>query len=142
MERHSARSGSPFEETIGFSRAVRVGDHIVVSGTGPIWSDGSCDPDAGVQASRCIEIIAASLEELGSSLDDVVRTRMFLVTAGDAGPVGRAHARAFGTARPAATMVVIAALLDPRWRVEIEAEAVVGSGPASTRASAPVADPE
>jgi enamine deaminase RidA (YjgF/YER057c/UK114 family) len=100
-----------------------------VSGTAPVWPDGFCDPDVSRQAGRCIEIIAVSLEELGSSLDDVVRTRMFLLHAGDAEAVGRVHAVAFGRARPAATMVVVAGLLDPRWRVEIEAEAIVGSGP-------------
>jgi len=129
MARMSAKSGSPFEASIGFSRAVRVDDRVVVSGTAPIWPDGSCDPDAGVQASRCIEIIAASLGQLGSTLDEVVRTRMFLVDAADSEAVGRAHAAAFGTARPAATMVVVSRLLDVRWRVEIEAEAIVGSGP-------------
>lgn len=128
MARMTATSGSPFEASIGFSRAVRVDDRVVVSGTAPIWPDGSCDPDAGVQASRCIEIIGASLQQLGSTLDDVVRTRMFLVDAADAELVGRAHAAAFGKARPAATMVVIGGLLDARWRVEIEAEAIVGSG--------------
>jgi enamine deaminase RidA (YjgF/YER057c/UK114 family) len=82
-----------------------------------------------VQAARCIEIIGASLASLGCALDDVVRTRMFLVDAADAESVGNAHAAAFGRVRPAATMVVIAGLLDARWRVEIEAEAIVGSGP-------------
>lgn len=108
---------------------MRVGDRVLVSGTAPVWPDGFCDPDVGRQAARCLEIIALSLEQLGSSLADVVRTRMFLVDAGDAGAVGGAHALAFGRARPAATMVVVAGLLDPRWRVEIEAEAIVGSAP-------------
>ena len=129
MARTSARSGSPFEESIGFSRAVRVGDRVLVSGTAPVWPDGFCDPDISRQAARCLEIIAKSLEELGSSLDDVVRTRMFLLDAGDAEAVGNVHAVAFARARPAATMVVVAGLLDHRWRVEIEAEAIVGSGP-------------
>jgi enamine deaminase RidA (YjgF/YER057c/UK114 family) len=126
--RHNVASGSPYERVIGFSRAVRVGDRVLVSGTAPIWPDGSCDPDAGRQAERCLEIIDAALTEAGASLDDVIRSRMFLVDAADADAVGRAHAQAFGTARPAATMVVVAALLDARWRVEIEAEAVV-AGP-------------
>jgi enamine deaminase RidA (YjgF/YER057c/UK114 family) len=137
MARSSARSGSPFEESIGFSRAVRVGDRILVSGTAPVWPDGSCHPDAGAQAARCLEIIAHSLVTLGSSLDDVVRTRMFLVTAGDAAAVGRVHAAAFDKARPAATMVVIASLLDPRWRVEIEAEAIVGAGAGTPESGTP-----
>ncbi|HUZ44768.1 MAG TPA: RidA family protein [Acidimicrobiales bacterium] len=119
------RSGSPFEATIGFSRAVRVGDRILVSGTAPVWPDGSCPDDAGVQAERCFEIISAALAEAGSGLDQVVRTRMFLTTASDADTVGEVHGRLMARARPAATMVVVAGLLDPRWKVEIEAEAIV-----------------
>ena len=118
-------SGSPFEPVVGFSRAVRVGDRVLVSGTAPVWPDGSCDPDPGAQADRCIAIIAAALEEAGAALSDVVRTRMFLTDAADQDAVGAAHARAFGDVRPAATMVVVAGLLDPRWRVEIEAEALI-----------------
>ncbi|MGH9170006.1 MAG: Rid family hydrolase [Acidimicrobiales bacterium] len=127
MSRAHARSGSPFEESIGFSRAVRVGDRVIVSGTAPIWQDGSCDGSVVVQAGRCFEIVAAALEELGSSLREVVRTRMYLVDAADAAAVGQVHRVAVGPAAPAATMVVVAALLDPRWRVEIEVEAVAGS---------------
>ena len=117
-------SGSPFEAAIGFSRAVRVGDRVLVSGTAPVWPDGSCDPDPGVQADRCLEIIAAALAEAGAAMADVVRTRMLLVDPADADAVSAAHARALGDVRPAATMVVVAGLLDPLWRVEIEAEAV------------------
>ena len=125
-------SGSPFEATIGFSRAVRVGDRVLVSGTAPVWPDGSCDPDPGVQADRCLEIIAAALADAGASMADVVRTRILLVDTGDADAVSAAHARALGDVRPAATMVAVVALLDPRWRVEIEAEAVIaGDGPAA-----------
>ena len=124
MSRRLISSGSPFEPTIGFSRAVVVGDRVVVSGTAPVWPDGSCPDDAEAQARRCFEIIGAALAEAGSSLADVVRTRMFLVSADDGEAVGRAHGAVFGDVRPAATMVVVAALLDPRWRVEIEAEAV------------------
>lgn len=123
--RATARSGSPFESTIGFSRAVRVGDRIFVSGTAPIWPDGSCDPDAGKQADRCIEIILAALTELGAGANHVVRTRMYITDPDVAEPVGRAHGRVFGEVRPASTMVVVAGLLDERWKVEIEAEAVV-----------------
>ncbi len=119
-------SGSQFEERIGFSRAVREADRVLVSGTAPVWPDGSCDPDPEVQAARCIEIIATALEEAGASLGDVIRTRQFIVSADDAEAVGRAHFAAFGASPPASTMVVVAALLDPRWRVEIEAEAIVG----------------
>jgi enamine deaminase RidA (YjgF/YER057c/UK114 family) len=127
MARTSTRSGSPFEDSVGFSRAVRVGDRVIVSGTAPIWPDGSCDVDVKAQAARCIEIIGDSLGRLGSDLSEIVRTRMFLVDPADAARVSEAHAAAFGQTRPAATMVVVAALLDPRWRVEIEAEALIGS---------------
>jgi enamine deaminase RidA (YjgF/YER057c/UK114 family) len=96
---------------------------VVVSGTAPIWPDGSCDPDAGAQAGRCLEIIAAALAEAGAGMDDVVRTRMFIIDAVDSDAVGEAHGEAFGSHRPAATMVVVAGLLDPRWKVEIEADA-------------------
>ena len=125
-DRRNISSGSPYEPVIGFSRAVRVGGRVLVSGTAPVWPDGSCDPDPGKQAERCLELIDAVLTEAGASLADVVRTRMFLVDAADADAVGRAHQRAFGAVRPAATMVVVAALLDTRWRVEIEAEATTG----------------
>jgi enamine deaminase RidA (YjgF/YER057c/UK114 family) len=126
-ERQRITSGSPFEPVIGFSRAVRVGDRVLVSGTGPVWPDGTCDPDPEVQAARCIEIVAAALREAGAGLGDVVRTRMFLTRAEDVAAVGRAHAAALGDIRPAATMVIVAGLADPRWRVEIEAEAQLGS---------------
>jgi enamine deaminase RidA (YjgF/YER057c/UK114 family) len=125
-DRRRVSSGSPFEATIGFSRAVRVGDRMIVSGTAPVWPDGSCPDDAGTQARRCFEIIAAALEELGAGLGDLVRTRMFLTSAADADAVGAVHGELLGAVRPAATTVVVAALLDPRWKVEIEAEAVVG----------------
>jgi enamine deaminase RidA (YjgF/YER057c/UK114 family) len=118
-------SGSPFEAIIGFSRAVQVGDRILVSGTGPVWPDGTCPDEAGRQARRCFEIIAATLSESGASMADVVRTRMFITSTGDAEAIGAAHREMFDQIRPAATMVVVAALLDPRWRVEIEAEALM-----------------
>ncbi|HEY2717848.1 MAG TPA: RidA family protein [Solirubrobacterales bacterium] len=123
-ERRRVRSGSPFEATIGFSRAVRVGNRVLVSGTGPIWADGSFDHDPAAQARRCLEIVVAALEEAGATPADVVRTRIYLVDAADAEAVGAVHAGFFGAAPPAATCVVVAGLLDPRWRVEIEAEAL------------------
>jgi enamine deaminase RidA (YjgF/YER057c/UK114 family) len=123
--RQQSSSGSPYEETIGFSRAVRVDDQVRVSGTAPIWTDGSCSDDVGEQARRCFEIIAAALIQLGASLADVVQTRMFITSPADAEAVGKVHGELFGEIRPAATMVVVAGLLDPRWRVEIEADAVV-----------------
>lgn len=128
MERQKVSSGSPFEPTIGFSRAVRAGQNVFVSGTAPIWPDGSCDPDPAVQARRCLEIILAALAEAGAGADDVVRTRTFLVDVADAGPVGAVHGEVFGEIRPASTMVGVAALLDPRWKVEIEADAIVEGG--------------
>jgi len=127
-DRRRVSSGSPFEATIGFSRAVRVGERILVSGTAPVWPDGSCDPDPRVQARQCFGIIQAALAEAGAGMGDVVRTRMFLTSAADADTVGAAHGEIFGDVRPAATMVV-AALLDPRWKVEIEVEAVVPPQP-------------
>jgi enamine deaminase RidA (YjgF/YER057c/UK114 family) len=125
-ERQRISSGSEFEDRIGFSRAVRVGDRVVVSGTAPIWPDGSCDPDPEAQARRCLEIILAALREAGAGPEHVVRTRMYVTDRADGEAVGRAHAEAFGDVRPAATMVVVTGLLDPRWKVEIEAEALVG----------------
>jgi enamine deaminase RidA (YjgF/YER057c/UK114 family) len=122
-DRLRVSSGSKFEPTIGFSRAVRVGNRVLVSGTAPIWPDGSCDPDARTQARRCLEIIEAALQGAGSGLESVVRTRMYLIDPQDADAVGQAHAEAFGAVRPAASMVIVAGLLDPRWKVEIEAEA-------------------
>jgi enamine deaminase RidA (YjgF/YER057c/UK114 family) len=126
-DRRRTFSGSPFEGTIGFCRAIRIGDRVLVSGTAPIWPDGSCPDDAQAQAARCLEIIASALERAGAVTSDVVRTRMLLTDAADAEAVGRAHAAVFGASPPAATMMVVAALLDPRWKVEIEAEAVVDS---------------
>lgn len=125
-ERKRVGSGSPFEPKIGFSRAVRVGDHVHVSGTGPIWDDGTFDDDAGVQARRCLEIIVAALDGLGAAANDVVRTRMYLTDAADIDAIGAIHAEFFGDAPPAATAVVVAGFLDPRWKVEIEADALVG----------------
>ena len=124
-ERRRIRSGSPFEGAYGFSRAIRVGDRVIVSGTAPIWPDGSCDPDPGVQARRCFEIALAALRELCAGPEDVVRTRMFITDRDDAEVVGATHADAVAAGAPAATMVVVAGLLDPRWRVEIEVEAIV-----------------
>lgn len=126
MERQRISSGSPYEPKIGFSRAVRVGNRVLVSGTAPIWPDGSCDPDPEVQARRCLDIILAALREAGAGPEHVVRTRAYMTSAADGDAVGRAHGAVFGAVRPASTMVVVAALLDPRWKVEVEAEAVVG----------------
>ncbi len=119
-------SGSRYEESIGFSRAVVVGNRVLVSGTAPVPAPGEeVAIDAGDQMRRCGEIIAAALAEAGTDLNRVVRTRMFITDPDDAAVVGAVHAKLFAMARPAATMVVVAALLDPAWKVEVEAEAVL-----------------
>jgi enamine deaminase RidA (YjgF/YER057c/UK114 family) len=125
MDRQHAQSGSPYEDIIGFSRAVRVGHTVAVSGTAPVWSDGSVDPDPAAQTRRCWEIALAGLEQLGGRLEDVVRTRHYLVRADVADAVGTVHGEVFGVVRPASTMVIVAGLLDPRWLVEVELDAVV-----------------
>ena len=122
-------SASPYEGSIGFSRAVRVGSRIIVSGTAPIDSSGDAlVGDAGVQAQRCFDIAVHAIEGLGGRRADVCRTRMYLVDPADWSLVAAAHAEWFEDVAPAATMVVVAGLLDPSWRVEIEVEAWVPSG--------------
>jgi enamine deaminase RidA (YjgF/YER057c/UK114 family) len=119
-------SGSPYENTVGFSRAVREGSHVFVAGTAPVMPEGEELPgDAYGQARRCLQIIATALLEAGATLDDVVRTRIYLVDPADWEEVGRAHGEFFGEIRPASTMVAVSALVDPRWRVEIEADAIL-----------------
>jgi enamine deaminase RidA (YjgF/YER057c/UK114 family) len=125
VDRQLISSGAAFEDRVGYSRAVRAGSQVWVSGTAPIMPD-DADPPAGAyeQAKVCLGIIERALAEAGASLDDVVRTRIYLTDAADIDEVGRAHAEAFGRARPATTGLVTM-LLDHRWRVEIEAEAVI-----------------
>jgi enamine deaminase RidA (YjgF/YER057c/UK114 family) len=123
--RRRVSSGGPWELLMGYSRAVRVGDQVAVAGTAPQLPDGSVDADVEAQARRCLEIIEGALIEAGSDIADVVRTRVYLVDAADFDAVARAHRHVFGAVRPANTTVVVARLLDDRWRVEIEAEAVV-----------------
>ena len=125
-ERKHVSSGSPYEPKVGISRALRVGDRIVVSGTAPIWPDGSCAEGSGAQTTRCLEIIVAAIEEAGGRSEDVIRTRIFMTEAADADKVGAAHAAMFGDVRPVSTMAFVSGFLDPRWKVEIEAEAQVG----------------
>jgi enamine deaminase RidA (YjgF/YER057c/UK114 family) len=125
-ERQIVSSGSPYEPVIGFSRAIRVDNRVLVSGTAPVWPDGSCDPDPAGQARRCWEIILDALHQCGAGPGAVVRTRTYLTDAGDWEAVGLVQGEVMGAARPAATMVVVAALLDPRWKVEIDAEAMIG----------------
>jgi enamine deaminase RidA (YjgF/YER057c/UK114 family) len=127
MKRKLISSAMPLERTFGYSRAVVVGDRVFVSGTVPVMPD-SADPppDAYGQARRCLEIVLAALAEAGAGPDDVVRTRMYLTRAEDIDEVGRAHGEVFGDVRPATTGVVVTALFDPRWLVEIEADAIIG----------------
>ena len=121
-QRQNFAGTSPYEPVIGFSRAVRVGHHVHVSGTGPIGAD---DADPAAQTEQCLTLIAAILKEAGTSIEHVVRTRVYLTSADDWEEIGRIHGKFFSIVRPAATMVVVAALLNPAWRVEIEAEAMI-----------------
>lgn len=126
MPRRHHHGVSPYEEAYGFSRAVRVGDLIHVAGTAPVPEPGGeLVGGAYLQMLRCGEIASQAIRALGGSMSDVVRTRMFITDPNDADEVGRAHKEIFGESQPAATMVVVAALLDPGWVVEIEVEAVV-----------------
>jgi enamine deaminase RidA (YjgF/YER057c/UK114 family) len=133
--RQHVSSGSPYEPVIGFSRAVRVGRSVHVSGTGPVFppdllpSSGFPADDPYAQTVRAFEVALAALAECGGGPEHVVRTRMFLTRAEDWQEVGRAHGSFFGDLRPASTMVVVAALLDPEWRIEIEVDALVDEEP-------------
>ena len=128
MERQIISSGSPYEPIVGYSRAVRVGDRVFVAGSAAIMADGGDPPpDSYGQARRCLEIVAAALAQAGGSLADVVRTRVYLTDAGQFDGLAKAHGEAFSEVRPANTTVVVAALLDPRWLLEIEAEAVIAA---------------
>jgi enamine deaminase RidA (YjgF/YER057c/UK114 family) len=131
---------SPFEDTIGFSRALWVGERVFVSGTGPVWPDGTVPPSPELQARRCFELIDAALREAGGGLGDVVRTRMFITDAAHATAVGAVHGELFATVRPAATMVIVAGLLDERWVVEVEAEAILKPTGSGSPGSAPPSD--
>ena len=126
MDRHLISTGSPYEVALGYSRAVRVGDRVFVAGCAPAMADDADPPsDSYGQTQRCIERIEQALADAGSSLADVVRTRVYLTPAADFDGFGRAHGEAFGDIRPANTTVIVAALVDPRWLLEIEAEAVL-----------------
>jgi enamine deaminase RidA (YjgF/YER057c/UK114 family) len=113
---------SPFEPIIGFSRAVQIGNQIHVSGTGPVGAD---QADVAEQTNQCLTLIATALTNAGSSIEHVYRTRMYLTRTEDWEAAGRVHGKFFGHIRPAATMVVVAALLNPKWRIEIEADACI-----------------
>jgi enamine deaminase RidA (YjgF/YER057c/UK114 family) len=126
VQRQLISSGSPYEPVVGFSRAVRVGPHVLVAGTGPVMADGRELPDdAYEQARRCFEIIAAALRDAGAGTEHVVRTRLYATSADDFDAIARAHGELFADVRPASTFVVVEGFVDPRWRVEIEAEAYV-----------------
>jgi enamine deaminase RidA (YjgF/YER057c/UK114 family) len=126
-DRRQVNSASPFEALFGFCRAHRIGERIFVAGTAPIGPDGETvgvgDPAA--QARRCFDIIGVALEELGGSYANVVRTRMFLTDIDDWDAIGRVHGEYFADVQPVSTMVAVARLIDPDWRVEIEAEALL-----------------
>ena len=126
MARSLVPAVSPFAAAVGYSRAVREGQHVYVAGTAAIYPEGVETPDdAYLQAKRCLEIVASALEEVGASLADVVRTRIYLLKASDWEGAGRAHGEAFGEVLPVTAFIVVAGLLDERWLVEIEAEAIV-----------------
>lgn len=120
-------SGSPYESSVGFSRAVRIGNHVAVAGTAPIGPDGKpfAPGDPAEQTRRCLSIIQNALEQAGATIGDVVRTRIYLTNVEDWVAVGKAHGEVFGTVRPACTVVQVAKLIDPQWAVEIEADAIV-----------------
>jgi enamine deaminase RidA (YjgF/YER057c/UK114 family) len=126
VQRRNVSGHAPLEPVVGYSRAVRVGDLVWVSGTAPIPADGS-DPPAEPydQARLCLEIVGGALERAGARLEDVVRTRIYVVEAADFDEVARAHGEVFGEIRPATSGLVVKALLDPRWLVEIEADAIL-----------------
>ena len=124
MERRLLPGHSPFEAVAGFSRAVVDGRHVYVAGTAPIPRDGAPPEGAYDQTRLCLEIIGDALDRAGASLADVVRTRMYVADREDWAEIARAHGDVFADVRPAATAVVTD-LLDPRWRVEIEADAVL-----------------
>jgi enamine deaminase RidA (YjgF/YER057c/UK114 family) len=125
MDRRLISSGSPYEGVAGFSRAVVVGPHVHVAGTAPVMPDGAAPPTSAYeQARRCLEIVLSALGEAGARPEDVVRTRMYVTAPEHWEEVARAHGEIFGEIRPAATCVVTG-LLDPRWYVEIEAEAIL-----------------
>jgi enamine deaminase RidA (YjgF/YER057c/UK114 family) len=126
MERRLVPAESPMAATVGYSRAVRVGPHVHVAGTAPIMpGESDPPPDAYSQTKRSLEIIVAALGEVGAKPEHVVRTRVYLVDADDWKDVGRAHGEVFGSVLPVSAFVVVKGLLDPRWRVELEADALI-----------------
>jgi enamine deaminase RidA (YjgF/YER057c/UK114 family) len=126
-ERQRISSGLAFELIAGYSRAVRVGNQVWVSGTAPLNADGSCPATVEAQFRRCCEIIDMALGQCGGALADVVRTRVYLVDPMDADSVARTHGEIFAEARPANTMVAVRSLLSPEWRVEVEVDAMLAA---------------
>ncbi len=126
LARKLISSGSPWESTFGYSRAVRVGDQVFVGGTVGRNLDGTAATGPYAQARRALEIIGTALTEAGGSLDDVVRTRIFVTDFGDFDEIARAHREVFGEIRPATSMVQTSALIEPAYVLEIEADAVIG----------------
>ena len=127
MERQNISSGSKWEPTVGYSRAVRVGNQVFVSGTAPVAEGGGTHApgDAYAQTKRCLEIILKALGEAGASAKDVVRTRMFVTDISRSDEYGRAHGEVFGDIRPATAMIGVATLIEPDMLIEIEADAVI-----------------
>jgi len=125
--RRHVSSGSPLEPVIGFSRALRVGQPVFVAATAAIWPGGHVDDDVGVQCRRCLQIIEQALHDADATIRDVVRTRVFLVDPQDGEAVSAIHGEIFGEIRPVTGFIVVRGFLDPRWRIEIEADAIVGS---------------
>ena len=129
MERVNIAGHSPFEPVVGYSRAVRAGEHVYIAGTAPIPADGSEPPTGAYDQMRlCLEIALGALARAGAEPADVVRTRIYVTAAGEWDEIARAHGEVFGEIRPASAAVVVKALLDPRWRVEIELDALIGAG--------------
>ena len=128
FRRSNLRSGAPWESRVGYSRAVRTGRFIAVSGSAAVDENGQLvgEGDMYAQAKQCIEVIANALERAGARLSDVVRTRMFVTDIERWEEVGRAHQEAFGDVMPATSMVEVSRLIDPRMLVEIEADAIIG----------------
>jgi enamine deaminase RidA (YjgF/YER057c/UK114 family) len=126
VERRTVDAQSSFATRVGYSRGVRVGNHVFIAGTAPIMADGTRPPDDPYkQARRCLEIIVEALRELGAEPEHVVRTRIYLTAGDDIREVGRAHGEVFREVKPVTTAIVVRELLDPDWMVEIEAEAIV-----------------
>ncbi len=128
VEYRRSSSGSPLESWIGFSRAVRVGDRVIVSSTAPVDAEGVLDPDPAAQARRCLESIREALADLGAEMRNVVCTRIYLLDRRDAEAIGNVHREVFGAIRPASSFVVVSGFLDSRSKVELEVEAIVGGG--------------